>query len=494
MAAGREIVDCTPHKSLMRKIGSASFSVSESISELLANSFDARVNEAPVNVTVDIAADRIVVRDDGRGMPIDVLKFAVRMAWPMQDVVSYGADRKREFGIGMKTACASLGDKWQIFTAPVKGEQAFRVDFDLTEWATAPADSDSAWQIGIEKMPVANSPFSTGAPHGTILLIERLKVKPILGALKSELARAYMPHLKLGDSIEVNGEPLKAPDYEIITGSRVEIEIEILGHTVRGWGGLMQKSSQRSMYGFHLYRQGQLIETFDKSFIPVHPTSARIIGEVHLDFVPVNFTKKGFEKESREWYLAREALRKRLKPLVGEARKKQGKFKRTKMEDQKLADAKGAAESTVAGAQVAIGHLRDKTEARPAGPSATPSRSATEPPLAPTSAPTRHDLVVNGQPVHIQHQFAPLGEQGPVRSHFFDKAASELVVFTNSESALVRLGIPPEALLLFHVSEAVAEFLFDSGEMDAPQSRKFAMEWQKRMAEAMRPREKVTPS
>lgn len=486
MTGERELVDCTPHKSLMRKIGSASFSVSESISELLANSFDARNEGEKLHVGIDIASDHIEVRDDGRGMPLDVIKYAVRMAWPMQDIVSYGADRKREFGIGMKTACASLGESWRITTAPRGGKQAFAVNFDLTEWANAPADSDSAWQVAIEKIQIAKSPFAFGAPHGTIITIDRLKVKPILSALKGELARAYMPHLRQGDVIKVNGESLKPPEYELTTGSRVEIDVDVLGKKITGWGALMQKSSQRSLYGFHLYRKGQLIETFDKSFIPVHPTSARIIGEVHLDFVPVNFTKKGFEKESQEWYLAKEALRKKLKPLVGEARKKQGKFSRTKMEDQKLADARTAIAATGAAAQGAV----VATPAMPVrdGKGGTTTVRAVASRAARLAAPTTHAISVKGKEVHIQHQFAPLGADGPVRSHFFDSAASELVIFTNSESPLMRLGIAPEVFLVFHIPEAVAEFMADIGEMTNSQARKFAMDWQKRTAETMRPK------
>src|SRR5204863_10224052 len=42
----------------------------------------------------------------------------------------------------------------------------------------------------------------------------------------------------------------------------------------------------------------------------------RIVGEAHLDFVEVNFNKKGFQTQTPEWKLACEVMREHLKPVV----------------------------------------------------------------------------------------------------------------------------------------------------------------------------------
>jgi hypothetical protein len=479
MATGDEVVDVTPHRSLLRKIGSASFTVSESISELIANALDARLDNAPIEIQVNIGNDRIDVQDDARGMTLEVLRYAIRMAWPMQEILEYGTNRKREFGLGMKTACASLGEKWKLTTVATESPDAFEVEFDLEKWASSGPD-EVEWTVPIRRIEKSKSELS-GQSHGSVISVSKLKVKPILGPLKSELARAFMPHLRGGDTILVNGSKVSPPEYDLKADSHVEINLAVLGHRITGWGALMKESSQKSLYGFHLYRRGQLIEAYDKSFIPIHPTSARIIGEVHLDFVPVNFTKKGFEKESQEWYHAKESLRRVLKPLVGQARQKQGKFQRTKMEDQKVADMKSAVTRTAAAALQENGAVAEAAPRADGSKKVVAGRKANT--LAPT--PTKHGLIVAGREVYIQHQFAPLGEAGPVRSHFYDGSASELVVFTNTDSVVSRLKIAPEVLVLFHVSEAVAEFLFDEGKLSGIEARRFAMDWQRRAAAAM---------
>jgi hypothetical protein len=73
-----------------------------------------------------------------------------------------------------------------------------------------------------------------------------------------------------------------------------------------------------------------MITNYDKIGIGEHPTISRIIGEVHLDFVPVTHNKREFEKESQEYLLAEKYLIEEFKELVKEARKKANQDKITK--------------------------------------------------------------------------------------------------------------------------------------------------------------------
>lgn len=80
-----------------------------------------------------------------------------------------------------------------------------------------------------------------------------------------------------------------------------------------GWVGI-QRYSHKSDFGFSFLRQGRVISYQDKGLFswadesgteieyPVEvPARGRIVGEIHLDHVPVNFRKTDFDREHRSW-------------------------------------------------------------------------------------------------------------------------------------------------------------------------------------------------
>jgi hypothetical protein len=91
---------------------------------------------------------------------------------------------------------------------------------------------------------------------------------------------------------------------------------------VRGWIGV-QRFDDKSNFGIDLIRNGRAIRVAEKdaffSFTddfgvseleyPIDQTFGRIVGEVHLDHVPVDYTKQDFERPSREWTEAMSFLR-----------------------------------------------------------------------------------------------------------------------------------------------------------------------------------------
>ena len=70
MATNSMLVDITPDKSLVKKLGLSGYRTEQALAELVDNSIDARIDGAreTVAVLLDFDGRRIVVSDDGRGM------------------------------------------------------------------------------------------------------------------------------------------------------------------------------------------------------------------------------------------------------------------------------------------------------------------------------------------------------------------------------------------------------------------------------------------
>lgn len=99
-------------------------------------------------------------------------------------------------------------------------------------------------------------------------------------------------------------------------------EIRTLEEKVSGWVGI-QRFDDLSEYGIDLIRNGRAIRISEKSAFfdyiddfqktihdyPVDSNFGRIVGEVHLNHVPVDFMKQDFQRSSPEWHRAISFLR-----------------------------------------------------------------------------------------------------------------------------------------------------------------------------------------
>lgn len=104
-----------------------------------------------------------------------------------------------------------------------------------------------------------------------------------------------------------------------VCGSR---EIRTVAQRVYGWVGI-QRFDHETNFGIDLIRNGRAIRIGEKgaffTFVdelkreikdyPIDQQYGRIIGEVHLDFVPVDFMKQDFIRTSVEWEAAMAYLR-----------------------------------------------------------------------------------------------------------------------------------------------------------------------------------------
>lgn len=98
--------------------------------------------------------------------------------------------------------------------------------------------------------------------------------------------------------------------------------VEMRDRAIRGWLGI-QRYDDTSDFGISLLRQGRTIVHLDKalfawsnpdtgeSFVEYPPElgRGRIVGELHLDHIPVNYRKTDFGRDSVAWNTVRDKIR-----------------------------------------------------------------------------------------------------------------------------------------------------------------------------------------
>lgn len=106
---------------------------------------------------------------------------------------------------------------------------------------------------------------------------------------------------------------------------------------VRGWVGI-QRYADASDFGISFIRQGRVIKQKDRTLFswfdddgnedveyPIErPTIGRIVGEIHIDHIPVNYRKTDFDRDSRAWEIMVSTVR-GASPLKQETAKSLGK-------------------------------------------------------------------------------------------------------------------------------------------------------------------------
>jgi len=99
-------------------------------------------------VRIDFARDQMLsVVDNAMGMDLEDLERAVQLAAPPPDTSGRG-----EFGMGMKTSCCWLGDRWKIITKKLGAQTEYTVDVDVE----AIAESADA-HLEVQEKKVSNA-------------------------------------------------------------------------------------------------------------------------------------------------------------------------------------------------------------------------------------------------------------------------------------------------------------------------------------------------
>jgi hypothetical protein len=248
-----------------------------------------------------------------------VLAQALKLGVNMDAVLQRNQPRKGLFGIGMKAGAASLGDRWSVFTRHADlPHDEFVFVADKADYERHAGDPDFRWSVDIQRRARDSEGPLGDRKSGTAIVIEQLRQResPAPGAVTAHLGRAFGPHIVTGDRIIVNAQECQAPawDLEILDGRELREEFEHPcgpngAWIIRGWVGIRRYASNKGEYGFSVYRENQLISHYDQTWFRTrHPMVSRVVGEAHLDFAPVNFSKIGWESNSDQWAAAKAVM------------------------------------------------------------------------------------------------------------------------------------------------------------------------------------------
>jgi hypothetical protein len=470
-----KIVDITPDTSLFPKLGFAGYNAPQALAELVDNAIDEKLTGKPLTISIKVSKENIVVADNAMGMDETGVIEAMTLA----------RSRKRnklgEFGLGLKTACLSLGEVFELRTSRCDTDKEYRVSFDEAEWNRL----RRGWNLPLHEYD------AQADDHYTVVTVARLKTfyPGMANYIRADFQKRFAPFIANDDvKILVNKTPCASERPELVDGSRQEFNIALRsGHSVHGWSGLLKQGSNKGLYGFTTYRRGRMITAFDKIAIGIHPTISRIVGEIHMDHVSVTTAKREFEKESREYIEAEAALKEEFKGVIRLARQKAGEEKVTKDVTSRLdlwldriAEAINSEEfhnytvrikGTVLRRDDSAsesGEVEVEKRRKPSQPAASQQESKTLRTRTPqkTHKRRRHVVRLKGKNVRFEHQFAALGQEASWKNWKYDPGKL-IEIYTNTEFPAFHASKDKAFYAVMTIAESISEVLVQQAEEDA---------------------------
>lgn len=450
-------LDLTPDTSLFDDIGSGNLAVHEAVGEIVANSFDARLGAGGEQLRVDIKItdESISILDNAGGINRERIKKALRISDKRE---TRGADEKGMYGWGLKASASTIGYFVEITSRPVDGDYEIYVALPIRDLASGKLKWDDI-SAEINNSPSDDSPLGKSS-HGTSIMISDLRQKGFnKGDLERHLRFTYAPHLKDGDQIFLDGVALEP--WEPVVMSQMKHEFDkTFGekdeYRIHGWIGI-GKTQSSGEYGLNIYRKNQLIEAWNKDpFTSKHQMTSRVVGEVHADFVPTNFNKKGFEKDSPEWKSLVRVLRDEITPFLAASRRL-GRDKGTDMEVKAAEAAETLAKqlSQVEGWSVAkTGNWVEKPESKEVGVNEEEKKS----PISTEEFP-RSFRIQDGETIEIALKVSSLGDANEHWSYVASKG--QIMVVLNQDSPLLSKYSKDGLAIIeaFATAEAIQDYL-----------------------------------
>ncbi|MFD6876565.1 ATP-binding protein, partial [Streptomyces sp. NPDC060075] len=361
----------TPSARVLRMLGEIEFDEWQCVAELVDNSFDDFSEivrsgaEWPAGYKVSVslpssANGELVIADTGQGMTYERLERAVRAGWSGNDM----HDKLGLFGMGFNVATARLGKRTRVLTTRPGDTMWIGVEIDLdhiqddfeatdiTEPKSDPAQHGT--RIVIDRLNRTRAEWLRrngsalrnvlGSVYSWILDVRGFEL--YVGGTRVKPVR----HCRWGDDrfVLYNGKE-RVPAYieikedlrdgiacadcgqwQLTHGERCADcgsgKLSVRKRQIRGWLGI-QRYLHKTDYGIDFLRNGRKILRWDKQLFtwsnpdgvvgnedPEYPVDlahqgGRIIGEIHLDHVPVTYQKDAFEYGDRSWLSAVEVLR-----------------------------------------------------------------------------------------------------------------------------------------------------------------------------------------
>lgn len=494
-----ESIDITPDPSMMEDIGSASYTLYQAINELLANTFDARTKDTkgepvPIRVDIDIDAGKSVqISDTACGMTKETLMKALTLGFKM-DRIHGERSRKGMYGLGMKTAAASLGRVWEIWTRHKDSDKDFYARFDLEEFKTRwSRNQKDLWKIDLVTLERSSSSPLANRKTGTVIRVTNVRDEsPDIGVVEGHVGHSYRVEIKhFNDSIYLNNRKIDVAEPSIVPGTKVELdfEVQVKGkkYRVKGWWARLPKYQNDGTYGFDLYREGQLISSnLKEPFFSAHNTVSNLYATLELPFIKANYHKKGFDYGSEEWKaLEAVMVEQEMPPILKEVRKWKAKdLKGT----QQGGGALDGARKTV-GTGPTSGLPTVKPGEAPAA--VDPKGRAPLPVSGPVSSPVsiaQGDLdwktIQFNQlpPFLLTFELIPMNSEITPWSYVAPASDRTLLVKINVDSVLYKKSKDSNSFAMFAVADCVCQYLIEVCKQEAKQVRTLRNEWLNRAA------------
>lgn len=308
----------------------------------------------------------VVVHDNGPGMSPDELEDNLKAGYSGKDPMG----NMGLFGVGFNIATARLGSRTTVRTTRAGDESWAVATIDFRELvANDTYDVNVTFEEKMNSSDHGTKIVVDQLQEFSRTLRRKQKLKPGLArmytsVLKNNNVELYFngdriearPHCIWSSerSVEIDSEEfpaiidvdkkvgegyfckecwswwderlIKGDDDQGYTCPACGPESEVVHREQRVWGWVgIQRFFDQQHYGIDLIRNGRIIEELDKSLfywenpetgqlekeypIDTEQWGGRIVGELHIDFVPVTNVKDGFRKENDRWRKVREAIR-----------------------------------------------------------------------------------------------------------------------------------------------------------------------------------------
>ncbi|NPV69869.1 MAG: hypothetical protein HPY55_04355 [Firmicutes bacterium] len=282
-----------PDPSVLFKLGRSNFTLAFALGEFIDNAYDARGTTCPVvvEITTDEQHKTIIVSDNASGMDAEELEAALTVGRTKKDKDHIGI-----FGFGLKAAATYLSERFRIETCKKGGATILKVDVDSRTF--------DKWQLRAEAFPVSSS-----TSHGSRLTLSEVNVSlgnSEIEKAKREIAEVYHRLIVSGRlEVLVNGEPIKAPAFDLISGLKWDIDFDVNGKRVHGWVGAgrpVRMGGQMNFTpGFYLVRKDRVVKKGEWIGVKPHSRLRTMVGEIQLDDFEVNNNKTDFLRGTPAW-------------------------------------------------------------------------------------------------------------------------------------------------------------------------------------------------
>ncbi|WP_035851038.1 ATP-binding protein [Kitasatospora azatica] len=324
--------------------------------------------EIPSAAEVSRGEGLVRVRDTGPGLSEEQIADSMRAGFSSKNHF----DTLGLFGMGFNIATGKLGRITRVVSARAQDPHAIQVTLDLPKLIQEQSFAAEAEQVpkppGLTHGTVVEIRGWWPDGDGNSGFIRNLAKLP-RKTLRDRLGRRYASLLRTDSStpviISVNGERCQPFEHCVWSKerfverqshgkvpARIDFDEQIsrarrclhdgtdfgvsatcprcggtesrqVVHRVRGWVGI-QRFDDQNDFGIDLIRNGRVIRVAEKAAFfefadestgrsereyPIDQQYGRIVGEVHLDQVPVDFQKQNFQQATDEWQDAMRYLR-----------------------------------------------------------------------------------------------------------------------------------------------------------------------------------------